>query len=287
MIHWDDKDGLLSLANIVPGHNLREVRELQGFDSWGVDYKPGSWPDVLWIGDGSNDFNSKCYPFMAAHEALHSIATLYTEFDDYQFFLYNICEDWRVNTCLLGIYGDLAESYGALKKVVLRRWQSKPLQLKSPISIDLQHLCYMNHMFSPKASVPESANDYFQEMLFLREEFGDPDNWPLVTNDPDRGAVNHETDRRLLHKIKGKKKPRNINIEEIRKLIHQMGYDLTLFKAELEVEGKVEIKKLDERTHNPPNPLPPGTPIIEPAETKTRMEEQKPDKGQERNITHD
>ena len=105
MMRWDPKS-LLKFADIVPGHHLRSVRELPGFDSWGVDYKPGSWPDVLWIGDGSADFNPKCHPFMAAHEALHSISTRYTDLDDYQFFLYNICEDWRVNTCLLGIYGD-------------------------------------------------------------------------------------------------------------------------------------------------------------------------------------
>ena len=286
MIHWDAKE-LLRLANIVPGHYLREVRELPDFDSWGVDYRPGSWPDVLWIGDGSHDFNSKCYPFMAAHEALHSISTLYTDLDDYQFFLYNICEDWRVNTCLLGIYGrDLQESYDALRQVVLRRWQSKPLQLKSPISIALQHLCYLNHAFSPKTTVPEGANDYFQEMLFLRQQFGDEENWPLVKNDPDRGAVNTETYRRLLNKIKGKKAPRDINIDEIRKLIHQMGYDITLFREKLEIGGKVEVKKLNGQTHHQPSPPPPGAGITERAGAKA-PEEQKPCEGGARSMTHD
>jgi hypothetical protein len=286
MMHWDPK-ALLKFADIVPGHHLRTVRELPGFDSWGVDYKPGSWPDVLWIGDGSTDFNSKCHPFMAAHEGLHSIATLYTDLDDYQFFLYNICEDWRVNTCLLGIYGDreIQDSYTALKQVVLRRWQSQPLQLKSPISIALQHLCYMNHMYSPKAAVPEHANDYFQEMLFLRQQFGLEDNWPLVKNDPDRGAVNTEKSRQLLEKIKAKKAPRSINIEEIKKLIHLLGYDVALFKEKLEIGGPVEVNKLDEPAHGQPSPPPPGIPMAAPAGTQRQVEE--PSGGEERNMTHD
>lgn len=164
MIHWDDKDGLLSLAHIVPGHNLREVRELPGFDSWGVDYKPGSWPDVLWIGDGSNDFNSKCYPFMAAHEALHSIATLYTELDDYQFFLYNICEDWRVNTCLLGIYG---RSCGKLRSTeeggaAPMAEQASPAQI-SNIHSPSTPLLHESHVF------PEGACSGECQRLFPRD----------------------------------------------------------------------------------------------------------------------
>jgi hypothetical protein len=288
MMHWDPKS-LLKFADIVPGHHLRTVRELPGFDSWGVDYKPGSWPDVLWIGDGSADFNPKCHPFMAAHEALHSISTRYTDLDDYQFFLYNICEDWRVNTCLLGIYGDreIQDSYKALKQVVLCRWQSKPLQLKSPISIALQHLCYMNHLHSPRAAVPESASEYFQEMLFLRQQFGLEDNWPLVKNDPDRGAVNTEKCKQLLDKIKAKKAPRSINVEEIRKLIRQMGYDIALFKERLEIGGAVEVRKLDAPARGPgqASPPPQGIPNAENAGTRRQVEG--PTEGEERNMTHD
>ncbi len=242
MMHFDSKR-LLSLAGVVPGHHLREVRELPGFDSWGVDYKPGSWPDVLWIGHGSGDFTPQCYPFMAAHEAMHSIATVYVPLNTYQFFLYNICEDWRVNSCILGIYGELAESYKGLKEVVLRRWQSEPLRLKSPVSLALQHLCYMNHLFTPKTPLPENVNDYLQQMLFLRELFGNEDTWPLVKDDPDRGAINRKVSLGLIERIKQQKAPRNVNLEEIKKLIRRMGYDLADFKSRLAVDDRLEIKR--------------------------------------------
>jgi hypothetical protein len=145
----------------------------------------------------------------------------------------------------------------------------------------------MNHLHSPRAAVPESASDYFQEMLFLRQQFGLEDNWPLVKNDPDRGAVNTEQCKQLLEKIKAKKAPRSINVEEIRKLIRQMGYDTALFRERLEIGGAVEVRKLDApaRGHGRAIPPPQGIPIAENAGTRRQVEG--PTGGEERNMTHD
>ena len=238
-----DAQNLLQHARIIPRHHLNRVEELPGFDTWGVDYKKDGWPEVLWIGTGSRDFDPKCWPFMVAHEALHSVSTLYDDLDDYQFLLYNICEDWRINSCLLGVFPDLNYSYESLREVIIRRWKNNPVALKSPVSKALQHLCYLNHTFNPKETVPESAETYLQEMMYLRGEFGNEDNWPLVKDDKDRDAINKETYRRLIEKIKGKKAPKSINLDEIRKLIHKMGYDLDLFKPVIERKPEVEIKK--------------------------------------------
>ena len=241
---------ILSLADLIPNHNLKGVCEVKKFDTWAVDYKPDTWPQTLWMGDGSLDFNVKCWPFMAAHEALHSISTDYTLLDDYQFLLYNICEDWRMNSCLLGIFGELNESYDAMRAVILKRWQSKPLQLKSPLSIALQHLCYLNFVISPKIVIPDSAEDYFLEMTHLRSEFAKESNWPIIQDQPDRPRINREKSLELLDKIKAKKAPNKINVGDIKNLIRRMGYDIDTFpKNEMEsnskaVHGKVQIQAL-------------------------------------------
>ena len=97
-------EAILRLAGIIPEHNLKEVQALASFNTWGVDSRPGRLPSILYIGEGSRDFGPPCWPFMAAHEAMHSIATFHLHADDYHFLLYNICEDWRVNECLLGVF---------------------------------------------------------------------------------------------------------------------------------------------------------------------------------------
>jgi hypothetical protein len=248
---------LLRLANIIPKHNLKEVRVHKDFDTWGVDYTPGTWPSVLWVGDHSEDFHSKCWPFLAAHEALHTISTQYADMDDYQFFLYNVCEDWRVNTCLLGVFGELKDSYEAAREVILRRWRQAPIQQKSPISAALQHICYLNHTYTPKAEISEQAEDFLQEILFLRSQFADENNWPLLQPDRDRGDVNKATYEKLMEMIKAKKAPRGINIDELRRLIRRMGYDLDSFRA-VETKPAIEIKKLNpEPALSPTSPTPP------------------------------
>ena len=240
----DTHKSILKAASIIPGQHLDEARLVPKYDTWAVDYKSSNWPHVLWIGDESRDFTPDCHPFMAAHEAVHSISRVCVQLNAYQFFLYNICEDWRVNSCLLGVFGELAESYASLRKVVLQRWQSKPAHFRSDISCALQHLCYMNHMYTPKASVPEGSQDYFQQMLFLRDEFGKPENWPLIKSDPDRDAINRAKSSQLLDKIKRQKPPAKLDINEIRKLIRRMGYDLDAFTAKLQAaEKKMEPSK--------------------------------------------
>lgn len=101
-------DAILRLAGIIPEHNLKEVRSLPNYNTWGVDSQPGQLPSILYIGDGSRDFGASCWPFMAAHEGLHSIATHFLQADDYRFVLYNICEDWRINLCLRGVSRPIA-----------------------------------------------------------------------------------------------------------------------------------------------------------------------------------
>jgi len=249
---WDSQK-LLEHARIIPKHHLSRVIELPGFDTWGVDYKKEGWPEILWVGSGSRDFDTRCWPFMVAHEALHSVATFYTDLDDYQFLLYNICEDWRINSCLLGVFPDLQASYESLKEVIIRRWKGNPVGLKSPISKALQHLCYLNHTFDPKDQIPEAAENYFQEMLHLRNEFGKEENWPLVKAYPDRDSTNKDTYLRLLELLKTKKAPKSVNLDEIKRLIHRMGFDLTLFQELHGQNADVTITKTENPTKNEGN----------------------------------
>ena len=184
------REAILRLAGIVPEHNLKEVQALPNFNTWGVDSRPGQLPSILYIGEGSRDFGAPCWPFMAAHEAMHSIATLYLQTDDYRFVLYNICEDWRVNQCLLGMfYEKLNKSFKETRQTILRRWEKEPLKLKSPVSQVLQHLCYLNHLSEKEPTLPVS-DAYLKEVLRIREQFGSAENWPLVPPRPERvGAL--------------------------------------------------------------------------------------------------
>ena len=242
-MRWVPSD-LLSLASIIEGHNLREVRERKDFATWGVDFVPGTMPSILWVGEQSTDFTPDCWPFMAAHEALHSISTVYGELTDYQFLLFNICEDWRINQCLMGMFEEMRKSYEPTRQVILQRWQRKPLALKSPVSQALQHICYLNHMYTPRQQMPAAANDYLSEILWLRDLFGQQGNWPLVPNDSDRQALNTAKCTELLAFVQRKQTPRDVNIGEIRKLISRFGYDLS-FKPRLDViktsERKAEV----------------------------------------------
>jgi hypothetical protein len=263
MIRFDQSE-LLQLAAAIPHHNLREVRELPGFNTWGVDFLPQERPSILWVGADSGDFNPKCWPFMAAHEALHSIATSYAELDDYQFLLYNILEDWRINQCLLGVFGkQLQKSYDELRLAILRRWQREPLKLRSPVSQALQHVCYLNHLSHTAAPTLPQAGAFLTEIMWLRNEFADCNNWPVIwyttakthagrTEEawtPEhllkRDDCNRRTSDKLLEMLKRRRKPKEISVDEIRLLIARMGYDLS-FKPSTEIESaevpKVEIR---------------------------------------------
>lgn len=230
-------DTILRLAGLVPDHNLKSVQNLPDFNTWGVDSQPGRLPSILYIGDGSRDFGAPCWPFMAAHEGLHSIATHFLQTDDYRFLIYNICEDWRINRCLRGIFGErLEKSFQEVRQAILRRWEKQPLRLKSPVSQTLQHLCYLNHLAErkPAAVVPSG---YLRELLWLREQFGNAENWPLVPACPDPFSRHEENTRisgRLMKLILGHQPPPQVNPVEIRELIIRLGYDLT-FRLNLRV----------------------------------------------------
>ena len=223
-------EAILRLAGIIPEHNLKEVRALANFNTWGVDSRPGQLPSILYIGEGSRDFGPPCWPFMAAHEAMHSIATFHLHTDDYHFLLYNICEDWRVNECLLGVFDEkLAKSFRETRLAILRRWEKEPLKLKSPVSQVLQHLCYLNHL-SAKGPRLNASNDYLKEVLRIREEFGSAENWPLVPPNPDRFEREQENERigkRLARIILGHRLPPRICPAELRVLMVRAGYDLS------------------------------------------------------------
>jgi hypothetical protein len=228
-------DTILRLAGMIPQHNLREVRGLRGFNTWGVDSQPGQMPTVLYVGDDSREFGPPCWPFMAAHEGLHSIATQFLETDDYRFILYNICEDWRINAALRGIFHDrMAQSYRETRSVILRRWQKDPFKLLSPASQALQHLCYLNHLpeCKPKETLPSG---YLEELLWIRDQFGHVDNWPLVPATPScpaRASANARISERLIRLIREHCPPRDINPVELRELLCRMGYDLS-FRLDL------------------------------------------------------
>ena len=223
-------DTILRLAGLIPEHNLKEVRSLSDFNTWGVDSQSGRLSSVLYIGEDSRDFGPLCWPFMAAHEGLHSIATYFLEADDYHFILYNICEDWRINVCLRGVFHDKIErSFWEARRVILRRWETHPLKLTSPVSQALQHLCYLNHLSErrPNSGV---SHRYLQELLWIRDQFGTAENWPLVAADPDRLARAEENARiseRQMNLILRHQAPPNINPAEIRELMIRMGYDLS------------------------------------------------------------
>ncbi len=223
-------DTILRLAGLIPEHNLKEVRTLPDFNTWGVDSQPARLPSVLYIGEDSRDFGPPCWPFMAAHEGLHSIATHFLEADDYRFILYNICEDWRINACLRGIFHDKIEkSFKEARQVILRRWETSPLKLTSPVSQALQHLCYLNHLSERRPKAP-AAHEYLQELLWIRDQFGSAENWPLVPANPDRHARAKENARistRLTKLILQHQTPPHVNPAEIRELIIRMGYDLS------------------------------------------------------------
>lgn len=228
-------DTILRLAGLIPEHNLKEVRSLPNFNTWGVDSQPRQLPSILHIGEDSRDFGAPCWPFMAAHEGLHSVATHFLEADDYRFILYNICEDWRINLCLRGIFHDKIEkSFKESRQVILRRWETHPLKLTSPVSQALQHLCYLNHLSErkPNASVPHR---FLQELLWIRDQFGSVENWPLVPPNPDRLARAEENARvsqKLMKLILQHQAPPNVDPAEIRELIIRMGYDLS-FRLDL------------------------------------------------------
>ena len=228
-------DAILRLAGIIPEHNLKEVRGLPNYNTWGVDSRPGQLPCILYIGDGSRDFGASCWPFMAAHEGLHSIATHFLQADDYRFVLYNICEDWRINLCLRGVFHDkLEKSFKEARQVILRRWEKEPMKLTSPVSQALQHLCYLNHLSARTPTVPV-PDGYLRELLWIHEQFGGAENWPLVPANPDRLARHEENariSRRLLQLILDHQMPPNINPAEIRGLMIRMGYDLS-FRLDL------------------------------------------------------
>ena len=222
-------EAILRLAGIIPEHNLKEVQALPDFNTWGVDSRPGQLPSILYIGDGSRDFGTPCWPFMAAHEGMHSIATHYLQTDDYRFVLYNICEDWRVNQCLLGMFSEkLNKSFKETRQTILRRWEKQPLKLESPVSQVLQHLCYLNHLSEKEPDLPAS-NDYLKEVLRIREQFGSAENWPLVPPNPDRLARYEENvriSRRLTKLILDHRVPPNVNPAELRAIMVRTGYDL-------------------------------------------------------------
>jgi len=218
---------VLRLADIIPSHNLREVRQQANFNTWGVDFRPGKMPEALLIGDQSQDFSAPCWGFMAAHEALHSIATHYFEADDYHFILYNICEDSRINSCLRGMFEEMEHSYQAARQTILRRWGQEPLRLNSPISQVLQHLCYLNHLSRKDPTLPVDS-PYFMEVTRIRDLFQMPENWPIIESTPDRFEKNRETSQRLIQLVQTHQPPSAVNSGEIRTLIQRMGYDLTL-----------------------------------------------------------
>ncbi len=228
-------DTILRLAGLIPEHNLREVRSLPDFNTWGVDSQPGRLPSILYIGEDSRDFGPPCWPFMAAHEGLHSVATHFLEADDYRFTLYNICEDWRINVCLRGVFHDKIEkSFKEARQVILRRWETKPLKLTSPVSEALQHLCYLNHL-SERRPNSGISHSYLQELLWIRDQFGNAENWPLVAADPDRRARAEENSRisqNLTKLILEHRAPPNVDPAEIREFIVRMGYDLS-FRLDL------------------------------------------------------
>ncbi len=223
-------DTILRLAGLIPEHNLKEVRSLPDFNTWGVDSQPSRLPSILYIGEDSRDFGPPCWPFMAAHEGLHSIATHFLEADDYRFILYNICEDWRVNLCLRGVFHDRIEkSFKEARHVILRRWETNPLKLTSPVSQALQHLCYLNHLSERKPNSGVS-HSYLQELLWIRDQFGNAENWPLVAADPDglaRAEENWRISQKLTKLIMQHRAPPNVDPDEIRELIVRMGYDLS------------------------------------------------------------
>jgi len=235
-------DTILRLAGLIPEHNLKEVRSLPDFNTWGVDSRPGGLPSILYIGEGSRDFGPPCWPFMAAHEGLHSIATHFLEADDYRFILYNICEDWRINLSLRAIFHDKIEkSFKSARQVILRRWEKNPLKLTSPVSQALQHLCYLNHLSERKPKEP-APHDYLEELLWIRDQFGSAENWPLVPASPDRLARGQENARvsgRLMKLIIQHQIPPHINPAEIRELIIRMGYDLS-FRLDLAAHQLLE-----------------------------------------------
>lgn len=235
-------DTILRLAGLIPEHNLKEVRSFPNFNTWGVDSKPGRLPSILYIGEDSRDFGPPCWPFMAAHEGLHSIATHFLEADDYRFIVYNICEDWRINLCLRGIFHHrLEKSFKEARRVILRRWETNPLRLASPVSQALQHLCYLNHLSERTPNAPVS-HAYLEELLWIRDQFGDAENWPLVPLNPDRLARAEENARisdRLMKLIVQHRPPHNIDPAEIRELISRMGYDLS-FRLELAAQQSLD-----------------------------------------------
>lgn len=235
-------DTILRLAALIPEHHLQEVRSLADFNTWGVDSQPGRLPSILYIGEGSREFGPPCWPFMAAHEGLHSIATHFLDADDYRFVLYNICEDWRINACLSGVFHDQIEKgLKEARRVILRRWETMPLKLTSPVSQALQHLCYLNHLPERRrnASIPHR---YLQELLWIRDQFGSAENWPLVPANPDRLARAEENARisdRLMKLILRHQAPAPINPVEIRELMIRMGYDLS-FRLDLAAQQPLE-----------------------------------------------
>ena len=185
-----DPSRLLRFADLIPGHSLKHVKDLPGYNTWGVEIRPEGRPDTLLIGENGREFGMECWPFMAAHEALHSMATYFLDGSEYHYLLYNICEDWRMNRFLLGtLGGDLDQSYQAMRRVILKRWEQNPIVLRSPVSQFLQHLCYMNHLVQKKPTV-DVQTGYMEEILAIRDQFGHTRNWPLPERKSDVAAYN-------------------------------------------------------------------------------------------------
>lgn len=215
----------LTYANRVPGHHLNQVEFRNSFDTWGVILAPDARPSTLVIGRESREFGRACWPFMAVHEAIHSVGTPFFDADDYRFLLFNILEDWRINTCARARYPDLESSFLQMRRVIFNRWESRPIVLKSPVSQILQHLCYLNHVAQKLPTAPVNTS-YVRQVLSLRETFGCPENWPVVDDTPDRETCNHERGERLLRLLEEHRTPPQIAPVEIRQLLLRCGYDL-------------------------------------------------------------
>ena len=217
---------LLRFAQLIPEQNLQQVVLYDHFNSWGVEYRIKGFPNVMVIGTESDDFTAPCYPFMAAHEGLHSISSVGAGMaitdNAYLFLLYNIFEDARINGALLQQFTHLSSSYQATRQVIIMRWTNKPLYFESPLSRLLQYLCYLNHI--PAIQKPPAVDRNLLEQLWqVRQQIIAPENQPLINRCINRDVENRIRSNRVVELIQKQKIPSNLNLHDMNLMFRAYG----------------------------------------------------------------
>lgn len=207
---------ILNHADVLCDHGLKQALILPKYDTWGVILQTRD--TAIYVGENSQDLDSSCWPFLAAHEAAHMISSACCTDNDALFLFYNICEDRRINDCLLSCLPSLRPSYNNVARVFHERWKTRPLRLKSPLARQLQNLCFLNHLPEPKEIHKNIPVLYEVYRVFCQQKY-----WPVLQPSNNRARLNESINQGLLNMLRNTPMPEG-EPKELQMLIEQLGY---------------------------------------------------------------